>query len=206
MDRRWVVVVVGALLLGAVVMGRTRDTAVLVAPSESELPVVAVPAPAAAPAPVAPAPAEVELTDDMLAEEVGRLPPAERLDGPESPIDPDQTFSGDLRGVVAAAVSRRERFVDCFDTVRLQDPEDPGYTRFTLELTVALDGSADARVVTGPDDLETQTCVAQAMADAKFGPLAEQQSVTWTVPLPDAVMEPDDEVGEDAEEDALEVP
>ncbi|MEZ4241110.1 MAG: hypothetical protein R3F59_34115 [Myxococcota bacterium] len=197
-------VVAAALGLGALVMVlHDRDTGPSIVPSKP--PAVTLPAKAKAPRPQ-----PVEPSEPPMLIEVDELPdldgpqphpPAKRLDGPGSPIDPDQTFTGDIAGIAAAALSRTDRFVDCLDAVRLADPEDEGYGRLVLEVTVAEDGTGDARVITGPDDAQTQTCMGRVMADARFEAPEAQQSVVWTVPLPEPVVEPDDEPAEPAEPD-----
>lgn len=195
LNRRTAAVALAAVLAAALAMiAFAPDTGPGIAPTRALAalsPPVARPI-AAARSIAAPAPPPVVDVDGPLAvpydPDEGRHPL--RLDAPGSPIDPDQTFSGDLRGLASAAVSRREAFVACrqaalnrmaSDDADGYDPDAAGGARFLLQIVVDTEGHATADVLRGPEDAALAACVDEVIGTARFDPPETEQTMIWPV-------------------------
>lgn len=139
------------------------------------------PAPAALPAPAPSPPAR----GPVAAHTPDR--PLTRLPQPHPPVDPNQVFVADLKGLASAAVTRRERFVACWEQYRRQAADDGYDGRLTVKITVYPDGARgvpETEVVNGPQDAEFHDCMAGVMRDAKFESPGEAPfSMMWPVPI-----------------------
>lgn len=196
MNRPLLAVAVATGILGLVLMASLApDTGPPVAPAvRTELPVEALPPrPGARPNGARPnearatgvAPDEglpvVELDDD----DAGLLPPRRR---PEAlpPIDPDQVFPAELRGLASAAVSRREAYQACWDALGAAGGDADYSGRLTVRITVSPEddrGVASTEVVNGPEDPGFQDCMAGVLSDAKFEAPAHDFTMMWPVPI-----------------------
>jgi hypothetical protein len=117
----------------------------------------------------------------------GRVPITRQAD-PMPPVDPDQIFVADLKGLATAAVARREYFGSCWDEYRSRVGDLPYEGRLTVKITVNPQGDrgvAETEVINGPDDDGFHACMAGVMRDAQFESPGEAPfSMMWPVPIP----------------------
>jgi hypothetical protein len=129
----------------------------------------------------------------------GRVP-ITREANPMPPIDPDQVFVADLKGLATAAVSRRDYFGSCWDEYRSRVGDIPYEGRLTVKITVSPQGDqgvAETEVINGPDDDGFHACMARVMQDVPFESPGEAPfSMMWPVPIPKS-----DLLGRSADED-----
>lgn len=181
LNRRLLAIVGAAGAVLAVLWMQAPDTG----PPVAAAPPPSAPSPAARrPAlPVAVRPAGLPTED--LVDELPSGPPVRRP-APLPPIDPDQVFSPELRGVASAAVSRRELFQACWDRYGPSTP-DPGYDgRLTVQITVSPagdHGEVHTEVLNGPPEPAFQDCMAEVLADARFEAPDHDVSMIWPVPI-----------------------
>ena len=196
MNRPLLAVVVVTAMLGLALMASLApDTGPAV--GASPVPVVPRPRPNLRQSPRPPgvanrAASDADPNDALPAEDLGDEDAA--FDGPQPfrqpepvpPLDRDQVFTAELRGLASAAVSRREAWQSCWDRFASPLP-DRGYDgRLTVKITVSASegaGAARTEVVNGPEAPGFRDCMAGVMSDAQFEPPSHDVTMVWPVPI-----------------------
>lgn len=127
----------------------------------------------------------VEFSEEDGDPEAGALPFGRQVE-PPPPVDPDQEFAPDLRGLASAAVTRRDDMVRCIRSFEQRGGEVPD-GRFTIKVTVSPGdgaGVVSTEVVNGSDDVTLGDCLQLTMEDVKFASPEHDFSMMWPIPLP----------------------
>lgn len=112
--------------------------------------------------------------------------PITRTPSPPAPIDPNQVFDVDLKGLASAAVARHEEWQACWNEHLERAGEDSYDGRLTVKITVSPDGDrgqAETEIVNGPEDDAFDACIADVMADVKFVAPDVPFSMMWPLPI-----------------------